>query len=110
MRLLLPLALTATLLLPSAAAARTPRLTVSNDSPLTIKGIGFAAGERVRVVVMHDGATNRWATTSRLGSFSVRLPLTVDSCTAYLVRAFGARGDAATLAVRPPECPQPLTP
>lgn len=83
---------------------------MTNASPLTVKGFAFSAGERVRVVVMHDGATTRWATTSRLGSFTVRLPMTVDSCTAFLVRAFGARGDAATLAVRPRECPQPLTP
>ena len=110
MRLLLLLALVASLVLPSAAAARAPRLAVANSSPLTIKGVGFAAGERVRVVVTHNGETTRWAATSWLGSFTVRLPLTVDSCTAFVVRAFGARGDAGTLRVRPPECPQPLTP
>jgi hypothetical protein len=112
MRILVPLALLAALLVPVSSIGMTaPRLSVADASPLTVKGAGFAARERVRVSASLPGATAHWARTSATGSFTVQFTaMTVDSCTAYIVRASGLRGDSATLRVRPPECPQPISP
>jgi len=111
MRALLPIVLVLALLLPAAAVATAPRLAVADVSPLAVKGTGFAAKERIRVVASLPGASVHWATASATGAFVVRFSaMNPDSCTAYVVRAAGVRGDSAVLRVRPPECPQPLTP
>lgn len=110
MRFLPVLALSTALLLPAAAYGRGAHLTIASRSPLTITGVGFAAGERVRVVVAHDGSTTRWAVTNRIGTFTVRLPIRMSSCDTFAIRALGSRGDGATLLVRSFECPPPATP
>jgi hypothetical protein len=111
MRLLLPLAFLVALALPATSIARAPHLTVTASAPLTVKGAGFAARERIRVVASLPGAAAHWATATATGGFTVRFSaMTVDSCTAYIVRASGLQGDNAILRIRPPECPQPLAP
>lgn len=111
MRLLLPIALLTALLLPATSVARAPQLAVTDASPLTVKGVGFAARERIRVVVSLPGSSVHWTTATATGGFTVKFSaMTVDSCTAYVVHAAGLRGDTAILRVRPPECPQPLAP
>lgn len=111
MRLLLPLALIAALMLPATSIARAPHLAVADASPLTVKGVGFASRERIRVVVSLRGSTAHWTTANVTGGFTVKFSaMKVDSCTAYVVHASGIHGDAAVLRVRPPECPQPLSP
>ena len=111
MRFLLPLALVGALLLPASSVAQAPHLTVSDASPLTVKGAGFGSRERIRVSVSLPGSSAHWAVSTTNGAFTVRFSaMSVDSCTAYIVRAAGLRGDGAVLRVRPPECPQPLVP
>jgi hypothetical protein len=51
MRLALPIALVACLLLPATSLARAPHLALAGGSPLTVKGLGFAGRERIRVSV-----------------------------------------------------------
>src|SRR3954468_3369940 len=111
MRLLLPLAVVAALLVPAASTARAPQLTVAAASPLTVKGSGFGARERIRVSVSLPGSSAHWTTASRGGSFTVRfMAMSPDSCTAYVLHAAGLRGDNAVLRIRPRECPQPIAP
>ena len=111
MRFLLPLALIAALLLPATSVARAPHLAVTDASPLTVKGAGFGSRERIRVSVTLPGSSAHWTTATTTGGFTVRFSaMSVDSCTAFVVRAAGLRGDTAILRVRPPECPQPLVP
>ncbi len=111
MRLLLPLALAAALAVPTASVARSPHLAVADASPLTVKGSGFGARERIKVSVSLPGSSAHWTTATTSGSFTVRFTaMSVDSCTAYVVRAAGLRGDNAVLRIRPPECPQPIAP
>jgi hypothetical protein len=111
MRLLLPLALIAALVLPATSIARAPHIAVADASPLTVKGAGFGSRERIRVSVSLPGSSAHWTTASTTGAFTVRFSaVSVDSCTAFSVHAAGLRGDTAILRIRPPECPQPLVP
>jgi hypothetical protein len=72
--------------------------------PLQVKGLRFAAGERVRVTatnVTTSKARVRVVRTTGRGSFSAGLGRW-GRCATILVNAAGARGDRATLMVQPP--------
>jgi hypothetical protein len=79
-----------------AAAGIKPRLALVHASPLTVRGTGFAARERVRVTVRTAARTVvRSARTSGAGAFTVRFAgVRLGPCGA--VAAAGARGDRAT--------------
>jgi hypothetical protein len=111
MRRLLPVLVLAALALPAGSAATSPKLMVTDRSPFTVKGAGFAPHEHIRVVVSANGAsTTKWGTSSPGGGLSVQLPnVKLGRCPAYVVRAFGAKGSRALLRVMP-ECPQPFDP
>jgi hypothetical protein len=96
---------------PGASAATGPRLSVTDRSPFTVHGFGFAPRERVRVVVMATGdAATRWSTSGPGGKLAVQFPaVRLGSCAAYVVRASGAKGSHATLKFMP-ECPEPFEP
>jgi hypothetical protein len=66
----------------------------------------------VRLVATAQGqSVTKWATTGSLGGFTLALPtLDVESCSVFVLRAFGATGDRATLRQRPPECANGPTP
>jgi hypothetical protein len=111
-RILLVIAACAALTASALASATTPRLMTLTRTTFTVRGVGFVAKEHVRVVATTDGrSVTKWATTGSLGGFTVALPtFTVESCNGFVLRAFGAAGDRATLHRLPPECPQPPTP
>jgi hypothetical protein len=111
MHRILPLALLAAALFPVASTATGPRLAVTDRSPFTVHGLGFAPRERVRVVVTSTGdGTTKWAMSGPAGGLVVRFPsVKLGSCPAYVVRAIGAKGSRATLRFMP-ECPQPFDP
>jgi hypothetical protein len=102
----------AVLAVPILASATTPRLTTLNRATFTVRGVGFAPKERVRVVATTAGSSVARSTTAgALGGFTLTLPtFMVESCSGFMLRAFGATGDRAILHRLPPECPQPLTP
>jgi hypothetical protein len=85
-------------------SAAAPRLQLVKRSPLQVRGVRFAAGERVRVTAKSITTTRSKArvvqTTSR-GSFSAQLGRW-GRCATILVTAVGARGDRARMMVRPP--------
>ena len=114
MRKMLLAAACATLILPVRAAATTPRLVTLSRSTFTVRGVGFAPKERIRLVASTQSyAVTRWTTSGARGGFTMALPmLTVGSCngSGFTLRAVGATGDRAVLRRLPPECPQPLTP
>jgi hypothetical protein len=111
MRRLLPVLALAALALPAGSAATSPTLTVTDRSPFTVRGAGFAPREHIRVVVTTNGnATTKWGTSGPGGGLSVQLPnVKLGRCPAYVVRAFGAKGSKALLRFMP-ECPQPFDP
>jgi hypothetical protein len=95
----------------STATASSPHLRITALSPLTLRGTGFAAHERVRVTVNAELSATRRVFTGSGGGFVARFPaITFRYCTASMIRAVGATGDVATLRVAAPECPQPPTP
>jgi hypothetical protein len=95
----------------STAAAGSPRLRVAALSPLTVRGTGFAAHERVRVTVSGDTPATRRVLTGSAGGFVARFAVVgFGYCTASVIRAVGSTGDKAVLHVAAPECPQPPTP
>jgi hypothetical protein len=97
-----------------AAAAgsgpRQPRLALDRMQPLTVKGSGFRAHERVRLVLHQAaGPARRRATASAGGRFSsVFGGVTADRCSGFWVSASGSAGSHAKLVRRAhPECPPP---
>jgi hypothetical protein len=95
---------------PSAAGTRTAKLRVIDLTPVTVKGLRFHAGERVRVALYANGRQVRRIRATRSGSFVVRFTFLADYCTAFNLRAVGASGAVAVAArKRPPEC-APLDP
>jgi hypothetical protein len=110
--LLLALA-AASLALPAAATglrAATPRLAVGG-APLTVRGSGFLARERVLVRVFDAGTSARRAvTTGARGGFRIVFEsLSVPSCGDFVVSAAGSDGSRVTWK-RVTECPQPPQP
>jgi hypothetical protein len=95
----------------STAAASSPHLRITTVSPLTLRGNGFAANERVRVTVSAEISATRRVLTGSGGGFVARFPtITFGYCTASIIRAVGSTGDTAVIRIAAPECPQPLTP
>jgi hypothetical protein len=111
-RILLFLAACAALLTVTLASATAPRLTTLDRTTFTVRGVGFAPAERVRVVATTQGRSVTKSTISGAqGGFTLALPtFDVESCSGFMLRAFGATGDRAVLHRLPPECPQPPTP
>jgi hypothetical protein len=90
-----------------AAATQSPpkaTLQLVDRSPLTVRGAHFKLRERVRVTASTDNDTaTRVARTTRRGVFSVDFgTLGKDPCATITIKAAGAKGDRATLVVKPP--------
>ena len=100
---------TAALLAAGAASAdgwtaAKPSLKLVKRAPLQVQGLGFNVRERVRVTASSEttGSTVRAVVrTTPRGTFIARLGRW-NRCTAVTVKAVGAKGDRATLVVRPP--------
>jgi hypothetical protein len=100
---------TAALLATGAASANgrtaaTPSLKLVKRAPLQVQGLGFNVRERVRVTASSEpaGSTVRAVVrTTAGGTFTARLGRW-HRCEAVTVKAVGAKGDRATLVVRPP--------
>jgi len=88
----------------ASAAPRRPSIALVTERPLVVRGSGFQARERVRVAA--TAHRTRTVSTSRSGSFRVRLlpSWPAASCSALVLRARGARGELAVLKIRP-MCP-----
>lgn len=117
MRLVLVAALAAcALVAPSAQAIPTvavadPKLVLVDSSPLTVRGVGFKATERVTVTVTASGSlgSRRLLTrASEVGRFRVRFAPFPRVCgTPTIVRAVGQRGSRASLVLEAAPCVPP---
>jgi hypothetical protein len=90
----------------SAGAGTAPaKVRIVDLTPVTVQGLRFRAGERVRVVLNADRRYVRMVRAGRGGSFATRFALYADACTAFNLRATAASG-AVALATRktPPGC------
>jgi hypothetical protein len=99
------LALAAVALAASAqAASKRPTLQFIDLDPVTVRGLNFKSGERVKVLVS-TGRVKRLATKANAnGTFSLSLGIKVDGCTAVVVQAFGNRGSRAMIDITAPDC------
>lgn len=90
----------------AAAGAPAPRLRVLDLTPVTVHGLGFRPGERVRVVLASDGRQTRTLRAGNSGSFVIRFgTLYAQLCTAFHLQATGSSGSVAVVArKRPPSC------
>jgi len=96
--------LAALIAMPVGVEARAkPSVTVTRVVPLTVKGSGFHAGERVRVVVRVPQVHRKTVTAGRRGRFLVIFRVATAKCTTIEVVATGNRGSRATATV-PPTC------
>jgi hypothetical protein len=85
--------------------AATPSLRLVDRHPLTVKGLGFKSGERVKVVLNAGGAMSRRATANAAGSFVVSFgAVSIGRCDGFSVQAFGSRGSRTALKLPQPAC------
>jgi hypothetical protein len=71
-------------------------------TPVTVQGLQFRAGERVRVVLNADRRYVRLVRAGRGGSFATRFAVYADACSAFNLRATGASGAVAVAKRKPP--------
>lgn len=87
-----------------------PRLTLSGTQPVAVRGAGFHARERVRLVFHQpSGNARRRATAGSRGTFSATFGADVrDRCSGFWISATGSAGSRTRLIRRAqPECPPP---
>jgi hypothetical protein len=89
------------------APAGKPRLEIVRTVPLTIRGVGFRAGERVRILATGEGADTKWVTATAAGAFTLRLRVRVGRCIPLVVQAVGAAGSRAMIDRPTPDCFEP---
>jgi hypothetical protein len=97
---------------PGYARSDAAALRVVDESPLTVRGLGFKARERVTVTETSAAAIQRrTVTATATGSFVVRFTaVTADACRGFSVRASGNRGTRALVKRFDAICPPPILP
>ena len=107
MHRLLALAISASVLADAATGATQPSLSLLNRHPVVLRGLGFRAGEKIRVTMTTTIAATRarivYASTR--GAFTVRFTnLSIPRCGGAYARARGNTGSVATLKIPLPAC------
>jgi len=92
-----------------STAAGKARLRLLDPAPVTVRGTGFAAGERVSVSVRGlGGLTRKSVTAGRRGGWTATFRnRAYDRCGGLIVVAVGNRGSRAGLRLPPGLCPPP---
>jgi len=102
-RLLLITAVLAAVVAAPGGLARThPSIDVTRVIPITVQGLGFKAGERVKIVVRTPGVFRKTVTATRRGRFTA-IFRRGSKCASIHVLATGNKGSRATAYV-PPSC------
>jgi hypothetical protein len=94
--------------LAAAATGRQARVAVTDRSPLTVRGSGFKAFERVVVTISSGTRVTARRTATASGAFVVRLQVAPGGklgCDALVVRATGSLGTRVSTKVPGIECP-----
>jgi hypothetical protein len=86
----------------SGAGTAPAKMRIVDLTPVTVQGLRFRAGERVRVVLNADRRYVRTVRAGRGGSFATRFAVYADACTAFNLRATGASGAVAVATRKPP--------
>jgi len=90
---------------PSESSVKRAQLQMTGLQPLTVRGVGFVANERVHVVaVARGGMYARTKVANAGGVFTVKFPVSAGVCRGYYsLRAFGSRGTRAYAITRLPQ-------
>jgi hypothetical protein len=92
----------------SAAPKKATIKLVSENDPMIVRGVGFRAKERVKVVVTVKTPASTWrraAVATKTGTFRATIGLVQTGRCGYSIRATGSRGSVATLKTPPlPAC------
>jgi hypothetical protein len=88
---------------PSGLARTHPTIDVTRIIPITVKGSGFKAGERVTVVVRSPAVHRKTVTASRRGIFTAIFRSAASKCASIRAIATGNKGSRARAYV-PPSC------
>jgi hypothetical protein len=89
-----------------SVASGQPAMKIADRSPLTLRGTGFAAGERVRLVIRVPGREQKRVTATRRGSFVAAFSrANYNRCSGLTAFAIGSRGSRARLLLPAPVCP-----
>jgi hypothetical protein len=86
----------------SGAGTAPAKMRIVDLTPVTVQGLRFRAGERVRVVLNANRRYVRIARAGRGGSFATRFAVYADACAAFNLRATGASGAVAVVTRKPP--------
>jgi hypothetical protein len=88
-----------------SASAMAPTLRARSFAPLSISGVHFQPGERVRVAVKSGTPHVMHVRASEGGTFvAVFRGVTVERCDGLLVRAAGSKGSGTVLRLLPLMC------
>ena len=86
------------------ASARSAQVTMVSMSPVSVRGSGFRANERVAVTVAATTTRTKRVTAGLRGRFRTTFrQFSVEFCVPYTIRARGDRGSRVVLKVIP-EC------
>ena len=88
---------------PTGLARIHPTIDVTRIIPITVKGSGFKAGERVTVVVRSPAFHRKTVTASRRGTFIAAFRSAASKCASIHATATGNKGSRASAYV-PPSC------
>lgn len=88
-----------------AATERRATLRLVTAHPITLRGTGFDAAERVQVTVHSSGFTRTKQTRSNDGAFTVTFRLPFDRCNGLLAVARGSSGTVARYKLPQLLCP-----
>jgi hypothetical protein len=84
----------------ATAASSAPSLRLVDRTPVTVRGSGFVAGERVTVVLSSATRTSRVVHADAGGRFVLRFRSSLGRCSRYSLQAYGATGTRARLTAR----------
>jgi len=91
----------------ASASENRPALKLVSTQPVIVRGLHFQTLERVRVSLLGSESESRQVRATAAGAFRVAFAGTAeDPCSAFAVRAVGARGSKAVLKINP-ECAPP---
>ena len=92
----------------AGGGAATPRLRAVDLDPLTLRGSGFRANERVRLLVAAPPVLkSRLVRAGARGTFRAAFAVKVGRCDSVVVQAIGLRGSRATFQHDTLDCAQP---
>jgi len=94
--------LAAVVVAPGGVARTHPTIDVTRVIPITVQGVGFKPGERVKLVVRSPGVYRKTVTATRRGRFTAAFRRG-SKCASIHVLAMGNKGSRATAYV-PPSC------